>query len=224
MEAIPAPGPGPARHARQNTPHVSQSLLGPGAVAAAQGRATGTSFRMWACFSLSSPRKGEAAGMRLLLCSASLREVAGLKAPALSRRALCGGNPLTPPQWVTEGTARSAQIQRQCPPGRCVLGRGASCPQQLRKSRGCVGPAPLEENGSPPATGARAGTRSPRLGHPRHCCRGHGPGQRPPLAAERRLCHPLPGKLQLSPWAGMGPRNFWWKMHPLVKITPQPGY
>lgn len=41
-----------------------------------------------------------------------------------------------------------------------------------------------------------------------HCCRGHGPCQRPPLAAERRLCQPLPGKLQLRPRAGMGPSNF----------------
>lgn len=155
------------------------------------------------------PEKGRLQGCGSCSAPLSIPEGSGwVKSPRFVTEGALRRKPPTPPQWVTEGTARSAQIQRQCPPGRCVLGRGASCPQQLRKSRGCAGPAPLEENGSPPATGARAGTRSPRLGHPRHCCRGHGPCQRPPLAAERRLCHPLPGKLQLSPWAGMGPRNF----------------
>lgn len=103
---------------------------------------------MRACFSLSSSRKGDAAGTWLLL---SIPEGRGW---AKNPRFLAEESPLSPPEWVIADTAVAAAV----PPGPCA-GRKASCPQQLRKSRGCVGPLPSAETSPGTAAGGMAHAR-----------------------------------------------------------------
>lgn len=128
----------------------------------------------------------------------------------LGCQVLRGGKPChasTSPKWVITGTARSAKIEHQCPAMRCVLGRVSQLAAAAQETlRLCGAGCHWRKMGHPPSGEGECwggGERSPRRARPQALLRG---ALLPsPLAAERRLWHPLPGKPQFSPQGEMEP-------------------